>query len=134
MIERAELYTALLKDQAGLHRILDIQMCNLVNAELDEITAMGFIGQRIYVYEYYLIVKFYNSLNDNLYASVYIEHTRVRTEFERGCLVWKMKYFMRDWGRILKAAVRYRKEYRAVIFALLPQPIAEEITAEFLLE
>lgn len=75
-----------------------------------------------------------NSASIDMRAHVIVYNDRIESYASNKGKNYNFDVFVFYYKELLGVAARFRREYHAVIFARLPQPIAEEICAEFILE
>ena len=129
--ERVGLRDYCVRDRGHVCMVIQPQLHQKIDKELDKLDLIGCVARKIYFGGPDVIIKFHNLMIINLSVTMYVSGRSVYTKITHCGITMKMDHFLRDWDIMFNIIARYKKEYARAIAALLPQPIAEEIAAEF---
>lgn len=108
---------------------------NVIAKAVSELTKLGFeIVNGVYYFDDEIRIIYKTQFDNNWTAFIYITNTSVTIRFSNGsCRCDYENYVANAANKVRTACIiqEMRKVYTAAIFAALPQPIAEEIAAEF---
>lgn len=117
-----------------LNRMVELlRATKSIDDKIRALTALWFYIDIVIYDRWSIIIEFRHSLVRGMGAAIFIKRNRIEMVIKNHYQSYTIDDFELCYEGLLGIAAKCKKESCAVIAALLPQPIAEEICAEFTL-